>query len=128
MKYLLNRQADGWMMLDPEGNRSLGLFDSEEAALERAWSLASSDGIDAIVYSRDGMDDDSIIVISGLKRCPGCDAMRPSEDFVLNGNGSASSGKCVNCRGDSHTWPEMVVVDDPGELLKPGNGVVDLTD
>jgi hypothetical protein len=119
MKFLLNRQADGWLMLDAEGNKSLGLFDSEEKALEQAWSLATSNGIDAVVYSRDSMDDDSIIVVSGLKRCTDCGAMRQEEDFHLDGTGELSASTCISCRDEEVGWPPMVVLDDATDLLSP---------
>jgi hypothetical protein len=116
MKFLLNHQADGWLMLDVEGNRSLGLFDTEEKALERAWSLATSSGIDAVVYSRNSSDDDSIIVVSGLKRCTDCGCMRPAEDFYVDDAGDLSTPECASCRENESSWPAMVVLDDIDQL------------
>lgn len=126
MKFLLNRQEQGWLMLDVEGNRSLGLFDSEDKALERAWLMASETGVDALVYSRNSPDDDSIIVVSGLRRCSECGSMRPAEDFQLNGNGNGhgngngngrlKSSACRDCADGGASIPPLVILDDADHL------------
>ena len=134
MKFLLNHQEQGWLMLDVEGNRSLGLFDSEDKALERAWLMASETGVDALVYSRNSPDDDSIIVVSGLRRCSECGSMRPAEDYELNGNGHGNgngnvngngngngngqlkSTACKDCADGGASLPPLVILDDADHL------------
>jgi hypothetical protein len=65
------------------------------------------------------MDDDSIIVVSGLKRCTDCGSMRPEEDFHVDDTGELSTPECSSCRETEMSWPPMIILDDANDLISP---------